>query len=85
VARELGTQPQRVGGESIIVKGAKAVIASEFPTEQWNKLPQEVQNRIYIEALNRSAAEMAKPPQQKGIFGVGYGESPFAQYSIKRD
>lgn len=85
VAQELATQPQRVGGESVIVKGAKAVIASEFPTEQWNKLPQEVQNRIYIEALNRSAAEMAKPPQQKGIFGVGYAESPFAPYSIKRD
>ena len=85
VAQELATQPQRVGGESVIVKGAKAVIASEFPTEQWNKLPQEVQNRIYIEALNRSAAEMSKPPQQKGMFGVGYAESPFAPYSIKRD
>lgn len=85
VAQELGTQPQRVGGESILVKSAKAVIASQFPTEQWNKLPQEVQNRIYIEALNRSAAEMANPPKQKGVFGTGYAESPFAPYSIKRD
>ena len=85
VAQELGTQPQRVGSESVLVKGAKAVIASEFPTEQWNKLPQEIQNRIYIEALNKSAAEMAKPPQQKGVFGMGYAESPFASYSFKRD
>ena len=34
VASELNVQPERVGGESILVKGAKAVVASQFPTEQ---------------------------------------------------
>lgn len=85
VAQELGTQPQRVGGESVLVKGAKAVVASEFPTEAWNKLPQEVQNRLYIDALNKSAAQMANPSNQKSPFGLGYAESPFAPYYYKRD
>ena len=85
VASELNVQPERVGGESILVKEAKAVVASAFPSEQWNKLPQEVQNRIYIEALNKSAMRMASPPSPKSPFAVGYAESPFAPYSVKRD
>ena len=85
VASELGTQPERVGGESILVKGAKAVVASEFPTEQWNNLPQEIQNKIYIDALNKSAMQMANPPSPKSPFAVGYAESPFAPYSVKRN
>ena len=85
VASELNIQPERVGGESILVKEAKAVVASEFPVEQWNKLPQEIQNKIYIEALNKSAARMASPPSPKSMFGLGYAESPFAPYSVKRD
>ena len=85
VASELGTQPERVGGESIIVKSAKAVIASQFPTEQWNNLPQERKNKIYIDALNKSAMQMANPPDPKSPFAVGYSESPFAAYSVKRD
>ena len=85
VASELGTQPERVGGESIIVKSAKAVIASQFPTEQWNNLPQERKNKIYIDALNKSAMQMANPPDLKSPFAVGYSESPFAPYSVKRD
>jgi hypothetical protein len=85
VASELNIQPERVGGESILVKEAKAVVASQFPTEQWNSLPQEVKNRIYIQALNESAAKMAKPPSPKSILGLGYAESPFAPYSVKRD
>ena len=85
VASELNVQPERVGGESILVKEAKAVVASEFPSEQWNKLPQEVQNRIYIEALNKSAMRMASPPSSKSPFAVGYAESPFAPYSVKRN
>lgn len=85
VASELNVQPERVGGESILVKEAKAVVASAFPSEQWNKLPQEVQNRIYIEALNKSAARMANPPSPKSPFSLGYAESPFAPYSVKRD
>ena len=85
VASELNVQPERVGGESILVKEAKAVVASEFPSEQWNKLPQEVQNRIYIEALNKSAMRMASPSGAKSPFAVGYAESPFAPYSVKRD
>ena len=85
VASELNIQPERVGGESILVKEAKAVVASAFPSEQWNKLPQEVQNRIYIEALNKSAMRMASPPSPKSPFAVGYAESPFAPYSVKRD
>ena len=85
VASELNVQPERVGGESILVKGAKAVVASEFPTEQWNNLPQEIQNRIYIEALNKSAMQMANPSGAKSPFAVGYAESPFAPYSVKRN
>ena len=85
VASELNIQPERVGGESILVKGAKAVVASEFPTEQWNNLPQEIQNKIYIDALNKSAMQMANPPSPKSPFAVGYAESPFAPYSVKRD
>ena len=85
VASELGTQPERVGGESILVKGAKAVVASEFPTEQWNNLPQEIQNKIYIDALNKSAMQMANPSGAKSPFAVGYAESPFAPYSVKRN
>ena len=85
VASELNVQPERVGGESILVKEAKAVVASEFPSEQWNKLPQEVQNRIYIEALNKSAMRMASPSGAKSPFAVGYAESPFAPYSVKRN
>ena len=85
VASELNVQPERVGGESILVKEAKAVVASAFPSEQWNKLPQEVQNRIYIEALNKSAMRMASPPSSKSPFAVGYAESPFAPYSVKRN
>lgn len=85
VASELGTQPERVGGESIIVKSAKAAIASQFPTEQWNNLPQERKNKIYIDALNKSAMQMANPPSPKSPFAVGYAESPFAPYSVKRD
>lgn len=80
VASELGTKPQRIGQESVLVKGAKSVIANEFPTEQWNSLPQEVKNRIYIEALNKSAAEMAKPQTSRG-----YNRSPFADISYQRD
>ena len=80
VASELGTKPQRIGQESVLVKGAKSVIASEFPTEQWNSLPQEVKNRIYIDALNKSAAEMAKPQTSRG-----YNRSPFADISYQRD
>jgi hypothetical protein len=83
VASELNIQPERVGGESVFVKEAKAVVASQFPTEQWNSLPQEVKNRIYIQALNESAAKMAKPPSPKSILGLGYAESPFAPYSYK--
>ena len=83
VASELNIQPERVGGESVFVKEAKAVVASQFPTEQWNSLPQEVRNRIYIQALNESAAKMAKPPSPKSILGLGYAESPFAPYSYK--
>lgn len=83
VASELNIQPERVGGESVFVKEAKAVVASQFPTEQWNSLPQEVKNRIYIQALNESAARMAKPPSPKSILGLGYAESPFAPYSYK--
>ena len=85
VASELNVQPERVGGESILVKGAKAVVASQFPTEQWNNLPQEIQNKIYIDALNKSAMQMANPPGPKSPFAVGYAESPFAPYSVKRD
>jgi hypothetical protein len=80
VASELGTKPQRIGQESVLVKGAKSVIANEFPTEQWNSLPQEVKNRIYIEALNKSAAEMSKPQTSRG-----YNRSPFADISYQRD
>lgn len=80
VASELGTKPQRIGQESVLVKGAKSVIANEFPTEQWNSLSQEVKNRIYIEALNKSAAEMAKPQTSRG-----YNRSPFADISYQRD
>ena len=80
VASELGTKPQRIGQESVLVKGAKSVIASEFPTEQWNSLPQEVKNRIYIDALNKSAAEMAKPQTSRG-----YNRSPFSDISYQRD
>jgi len=83
VASELNIQPERVGAESVFVKEAKAVVASQFPTEQWNNLPQEVKNRIYIQALNESAAKMAKPPSSKSILGLGYAESPFAPYSYK--
>ena len=85
VASELGTQPERVGGESIIVKSAKAAIASQFPTEQWNNLPQERKNKIYIDALNKSAMQMANPSGAKSPFAVGYAESPFAPYSVKRN
>ena len=85
VASELNIQPERVGSESILVKEAKAVVASAFPVEQWNKLPQEIQNKIYIDALNKSAARMASPPSPKSMFGLGYAESPFAPYSVKRD
>ena len=85
VASELNVQPERVGGESILVKGAKAVVASEFPTEQWNNLPQEIQNKIYIDALNKSAMQMANPPSPKSPFAVGYAESPFSPYSVKRN
>jgi len=85
VASELNIQPERVGGESILVKEAKAVVANAFPVEQWNKLPQEIQNKIYIEALNKSAARMASPSSPKPPFAVGYAESPFAPYSVKRD
>ncbi len=80
VASELGTKPQRIGQESVLVRGAKSVIANEFPTEQWNSLPQEVKNRIYIEALNKSAAEMAKPQTSRG-----YNRSPFSDISYQRD
>jgi len=80
VASELGTKPQRIGQESVLVKGAKSVIANEFPTEQWNSLPQEVKNRIYIEALNKSASEMSKPQTSRG-----YNRSPFADISYQRD
>jgi len=83
VASELNVQPERVGAESVLVKEAKAVVASQFPTEQWNSLPQEVKNRIYIQALNESAAKMAKPPSPKSMLGLGYAESPFAPYSYK--
>jgi hypothetical protein len=80
VASELGTKPQRIGQESVLVRGAKSVIANEFPTEQWNSLPQEVKNRIYIEALNKSAAEISKPQTSRG-----YNRSPFADISYQRD
>jgi len=83
VASELGVQPKRLGQESAIVRSAKAVVADEFPTEAWNKLPQEIKNRIYIEALNRSAAQMAAPPKPS-VFSSGYAESPFAPYSYSR-
>lgn len=83
VASELNIQPERVGAESVFVKGAKAVVANKFPTEQWNSLPQEVKNRIYMQALNESAAQMANPSAPKSPLAVGYAESPFAPYSYK--
>jgi hypothetical protein len=83
VASELNIQPERVGAESVFVKGAKAVVANQFPTEQWNSLPQEVKNRIYMQALNESAAQMANPSAPKSPLAVGYAESPFAPYSYK--
>jgi hypothetical protein len=83
VASELNIQPERVGAESVFVKGAKAVVADQFPTEQWNSLPQEVKNRIYMQALNESAAQMANPSAPKSMLGLGYAESPFAPYSYK--
>lgn len=57
VASELNVQPEQVGG-SVYQKTPRTVVSQNFPTEQFRNLPQEVQNRLYIEAMNKSAQAM---------------------------
>jgi hypothetical protein len=57
VASELNVQPEQVGG-SVYQRTPRTVVSQNFPAEQFRNLPQEVQNRLYIEAMNKSAQAM---------------------------
>lgn len=57
VASELNVQPEQVGA-SVYQRTPRTVVSQNFPTEQFRNLPQEVQNRLYIEAMNKSAQAM---------------------------
>jgi hypothetical protein len=57
VASELNVQPEQVGA-SVYQRTPRTVVSQNFPTEQFRSLPQEVQNRLYIEAMNKSAQAM---------------------------
>lgn len=57
VASELNVQPEQVGA-SVYQRTPRTVVSQNFPAEQFRSLPQEVQNRLYIEAMNKSAQAM---------------------------
>lgn len=57
VARELNVQPEQVGA-SVYQRTPRTVVSQNFPMEQFMNLPEEVRNRMYIEAMNKSAQAM---------------------------
>ncbi len=57
VASELNVQPEQVGA-SVYQRTPRTVVSQNFPAEQFRNLPQEVQNRLYIDAMNKSAQAM---------------------------
>jgi hypothetical protein len=57
VARQLNIQPEQVGG-SVYFRTPRTSVAQNFPAETFKNLPQEVKNRLYIEAMNKSAEAM---------------------------
>ena len=57
VASELNVQPEQVGA-SVYQRTPRTVVSQNFPVEQFRNLPQEVQNRLYIDAMNKSAQAM---------------------------
>jgi hypothetical protein len=73
VASELNVQPEQVGG-SVYQRTPRTVVSQNFPTEQFRNLPQEVQNRLYIDAMNKSAQAM----QQSGYKPSG----KFSEYQL---
>ena len=73
VASELNVQPEQVGG-SVYQRTPRTVVSQNFPTEQFRNLPQEVQNRLYIDAMNKSAQAM----QQSGYKPSGR----FSEYQL---
>ena len=73
VASELNVQPEQVGG-SVYQRTPRTVVSQNFPAEQFRNLPQEVQNRLYIDAMNKSAQAM----QQSGYKPSG----KFSEYQL---
>lgn len=57
VAKELNVQPEQVGA-SVYQRTPRTVVSQNFPMEQFMALPEEVRNRMYIEAMNKSAQAM---------------------------
>jgi hypothetical protein len=73
VASELNVQPEQVGA-SVYQRTPRTVVSQNFPAEQFRNLPQEVQNRLYIDAMNKSAQVM----QQSGYKPSG----KFSEYQL---
>lgn len=73
VASELNVQPEQVGA-SVYQRTPRTVVSQNFPAEQFRNLPQEVQNRLYIDAMNKSAQAM----QQSGYKPSGR----FSEYQL---
>jgi hypothetical protein len=73
VASELNVQPEQVGA-SVYQRTPRTVVSQNFPAEQFRNLPQEVQNRLYIDAMNKSAQAM----QQSGYKPSG----KFSEYQL---
>lgn len=84
VASILGIQPKQIGS-SIFEKMPRSIVKDNFPTEQFDALPDDVKNRIYLDAL-RASSEATRTPRPYSFMGrSAYETLPFFDWRINRD
>jgi hypothetical protein len=81
VASTLGIKPQQVGA-SVFEKRPRSIVADNFPNDQFNALPEDVKNKLYLDAL---AAAANTPKQPYSIFGRKSNELPFLDWAVNRE
>lgn len=80
VASTLGIMPQQIGA-SVFEKRPRSIVADNFPTDQFNALPDDVKNKIYLDAL---AAASNTPQQPYSPFGRKSNALPFLDWAVNR-
>jgi hypothetical protein len=84
VAGTLGVQPQQVGS-SIFYKNPRSIVADKFPQQQFDQLPDNVKNQIYIDALNRASSAPAPKYDWLGRSPYQGTILPFLDWSVNRE